>query len=58
MCLLLDFFFFYILISLAESCPLVVFFWFSSLCFLTNFPPSMSHVDTEKRQGYDSLTLF
>ena len=35
-------------------------FWFSSLLFLVNFPPppSMSSVDTENRQGYDSLTFF
>ena len=57
MCLLLDFVFSIFFFSLLNLLRLLRF-WFSSLRFLTNFPPSMSRVDTEKRQGYDSLTLF
>ena len=57
MCLLLDFVFSLFLFHLLNLLRLLRF-WFSSLHFLTNFPPSMSCVDTEKRQGYDSLTLF
>ena len=57
MCLLLDFVFSIFLFRLLNLLRLLRF-WFSSLRFLTNFPPSMSRLDTEKRQGYDSLTLF
>ena len=51
MCLLLDFVFSNILISLADSSPLVAFLVLKFALPYKLFP-SMSRVDTKKRQGY------
>ena len=62
-CLLLYFgFSIFLYISLAESSnsPLIAFLVlkFALPCKLFPPPSSMSSVDTENRQGYDSLTFF